>query len=149
MSSISIASDDKYDQNRENNGIQKWITLHHNGVCFPPEYIVKNLPFKIDQKSYALDKEEEELIYAWAKKKDTHYVQDPVFQKNFLTDFKRLLPREIQDNLNEIGQLDMSEFISYVNNEKAAKERDIIAWRNLSREERKKITLERKKRRRN
>ena len=145
MSSISIASDDRFDQNRGNNGIQKWITLHHNGVCFPPEYVVKNLPFKIDERAYTLDKEQEELIYAWAKKKDTHYVQDPVFQKNFLTDFKRLLPRDIQNNLSEVGQLDMSEFISFVNKEKATKERDIIAWRNLSREERKKITLQRKK----
>ena len=144
MSSISIASDDRYDQNRENNGTQKWITLHHNGVCFPPDYVVKNLPFKIDEQSYALDKDQEELIFAWSKKKDTHYVQDPVFQKNFLTDFKRLLPMDIQSNLNEIGQLDISAFIAYVDNEKEAKERDTIAWRNLSKEERKKITLEKK-----
>ena len=145
MSSISIASDDRYDDSGGNNGFQKWITLHHNGVCFPPEYEFKNLPFKIDGQTYTLNKEQEELIYAWAKKKDTHYVLDPVFQKNFLIDFKRLLPRDIQNNLNEIGQLDMSEFISYVDNEKASKERETIAWRNLSREERKKITLERKK----
>jgi DNA topoisomerase-1 len=144
LSSISIASDDRYDQNRGNNGTQKWITLHHNGVCFPPEYVVKNLPFKIDEQTYTLDKDQEELIYAWAKKKDTHYVQDPVFQKNFLTDFKRLLPRDMQNSLNEINQLDMSNFFSYVDKEKAAKERDTIAWRNLSREQRKKITLERK-----
>ena len=144
MSSISIASDDRYDQNRGNNGTQKWITLHHNGVCFPPDYVVKNLPFKIDEQSYALDKDQEELIFAWTKKKDTHYVQDPVFQKNFLTDFKRLLPMDIQSNLNEIGQLDISAFIAYVDNEKEAKERDTIAWRNLSKEERKKITLEKK-----
>ena len=145
MSSISIASDDRYDQNRGNNGIQKWFTLHHNGVCFPPEYIPKNLPFKIDKQNYSLNKDQEELIYAWAKRKDTHYVQDPVFQQNFLTDFKKVLPRDIQNNLIEIGQLDLSEFIAYVDREKSTKEKDKIAWSNLSREERKKITLEKKK----
>ncbi len=145
MSSISIASDDRYDQNRGNNGIQKWLTLHHNGVCFPPEYIPKNLPFKIDKQNYSLNKDQEELIYAWAKRKDTHYVQDPVFQQNFLTDFKKVLPRDIQNNLIEIGQLDLSEFIAYVDREKSTKEKDKIAWSNLSREERKKITLEKKK----
>ena len=68
-----------------------------------------------------------------------------VFQQNFLTDFKKLLPRDIQNSLHEIGQLDMSEFMTFVDSEKATKERDKIAWSNLSREERKKIALERKK----
>ncbi len=145
MSSISIASDDKHDQDRGNNGNQKWVTLHHNGVCFPPEYIPKNLPFKIDKQNFTLNRDQEELIYAWAKKKDTHYVQDPVFQQNFLTDFKKLLPKDIQTTLHEIGQLDMKEFMTYVDSEKANKEREKIVWKNLSREERKKIALEKKK----
>jgi len=144
LSSISITSDDKSNQNRGDNSNQKWVTLFHNGVCFPPEYIVKNLPFRIDKQNFTLSKEQEELIYAWAKKKDTHYVQDPVFQQNFLTDFKKLLPKEIQDRLYEIGQLDMTDFMTYVDREKATKEREKIVWSNLSREERKRIALERK-----
>ena len=147
MSSISIASDDKNDQNSGNSSNQKWVTLHHNGVCFPPEYIAKNLPFKIDNQNYTLNKDQEELIYAWTKKKDTHYVQDPIFQQNFLTDFKKLLPKHIQNSIHEVGQLDMSEFMTFVDSEKAAKEREKIAWGNLAREERKKIALERKKER--
>ncbi len=144
MSSISIASDDKYDQDRGENSNQKWATLYHNGVCFPPEYVAKNLPFKIDKQIFTLSKEQEELIYAWTKKKDTHYVQDPVFQENFLTDFKKLLPKEIQEKLHKIGQLDMSDFMAYIDSEKATKEREKIAWSNLSREEKKKIAIERK-----
>ena len=147
MSSISIASDDKYDQNSGNSSNQKWVTLHHNGVCFPPEYIAKNLPFKIDNQNYTLNKDQEELIYAWTKKKDTHYVQDPIFQQNFLTDFKKLLPKDIQNSIHEVGQLDMSEFMTFVDSEKAAKERDKIAWGNLSREERKKNRIREKKER--
>jgi len=148
LSSISIASDDKYDQNRGNNSNQKWVTLHHNGVCFPPEYIAKNLSFKIDKQNYTLTKDQEELIYAWTKKKDTHYVQDPVFQQNFLTDFKKLLPKEIQEGLQDIGQLDMNDFITYVDGEKETKEREKLAWSNLSREERKKNSIREKKRER-
>jgi len=144
LSSISITSDDKSNQNRGDNSNQKWVTLFHNGVCFPPEYVVKNLPFRIDKQNLTLSKEQEELIYAWAKKKDTHYVQDPVFQQNFLTDFKKLLPKEIQDRLYEIGQLDMTDFMTYVDREKATKEKERIVWSNLSREERKRIALERK-----
>ena len=61
-----------------------------------------------------------------------------IFQQNFLTDFKKLLPRDIQNNLHDIDQLDMSEFMTFVDSEKATKERDKIAWGNLSLEERKK-----------
>ena len=30
------------------------------------------------------NQQQEELVYFWAKKKDTHYVRDPIFQSNFL-----------------------------------------------------------------
>jgi len=32
------------------------------------------------------------MIYQWAKKKDTPYAQDKVFQKNFATDFAIFIP---------------------------------------------------------
>ncbi len=128
------------------------IAATKNGLCFIitefaflPSTIFKNLPFKIDRQNYTLNKDQEELIYSWTKKKDTHYVQDPVFQQNFLTDFKKLLPKDTQNNLHDIDQLDMSEFMTFVDGEKATKERDKIAWGNLSLEERKKIALEKKR----
>ena len=73
----------------------KWRTLQHNGVAFPPFYAPKGLSIYIKDEKVMLSPDQEELVYAWAKKKDTHYVKDSVFQLNFLSDFKKLLARKI------------------------------------------------------
>ena len=72
----------------------KWTQLIHNGVAFPPEYESKGLQIIIGGKTVKLTPEAEELAYAWGKKRTTPYVQDLVFQSNFLSDFSRLLPSE-------------------------------------------------------
>ncbi|MDQ4073851.1 MAG: DNA topoisomerase I, partial [Thermoproteota archaeon] len=146
MSSISTISSEKELSNTEykNPGKSKWRTLIHNGVCFPPEYAAKGLTIKINGKKILLNREQEELIYAWAKKKDTHYIQDPVFQKNFLSDFGKLLSPDIANDLQEISQIDFTEFFNYVENEKQQKEKEKIYVKNLPREEKKKLSLAKK-----
>ena len=67
----------------------KWKTLEHNGVAFPPNHILKGLSIKINNEILALNDEQEEIVYAWAKKKDTHYINDAIFQNNFLNDLKK------------------------------------------------------------
>jgi DNA topoisomerase-1 len=70
----------------------KWKQLRHNGVAFPPPYEPKNLTVRIRGETVHLSPEAEELAYAWGKKRATPYVQDPVFQSNFLSDFLKLVP---------------------------------------------------------
>jgi DNA topoisomerase-1 len=70
----------------------KWKQLMHNGVAFPPLYEPKGLQIVINGERVQLSPEAEELAYAWGKKRTTPYVQDPVFQTNFLSDFSKLLP---------------------------------------------------------
>ena len=65
----------------------KWNKLEHNGILFPPDFETKNIRIKIKGEKIDLNLDQEEMVYQWAKKKDTPYVQDKVFQKNFLTDF--------------------------------------------------------------
>src|SRR5881628_4223431 len=72
----------------------KWKDLRHNGIAFPPAYESKQLSIRIRGKEVRLSTEAEELAYAWGKKRATPYVQDPVFQSNFLSDFAKLLPSE-------------------------------------------------------
>ncbi|MBA3284730.1 MAG: DNA topoisomerase I, partial [Nitrosopumilus sp.] len=122
----------------------KWNTLIHNGVCFPPEYQLKGLNCKINGENFLLNREQEELIYSWAKKKDTHYVNDLIFQRNFLNDFKKFLPKEYGNALTSIEQIDFNHFFVYVENEKKEKEKEKERLRNLSPEERKKIIIENK-----
>ena len=67
----------------------KWKKLEHNGILFPPDFETKKIKIKIKGESVDLDINQEEMVYQWAKKKDTPYALDKVFQKNFLADFAK------------------------------------------------------------
>src|SRR5690242_9343873 len=118
----------------------KWHTLQHNGVAFPPPYQPKGLTVSVGGRKLSLDQSQEELVYAWAKKKDTHYIHDPVFQNNFLSDFRKLLPKDLQ-SVNDIAEIDFSEALSLVENEKQIREAEQQRIRNLPREERKSLKI--------
>src|SRR5215217_8343769 len=115
----------------------KWKTLEHNGVAFPPDHILKGLSIKIKNERIALNHEQEEIVYAWAKKKDTHYIKDAIFQNNFLKDFKKILPNRLQ-NTNNIDEIDFSEAFTLVDDELKLKIREKDKIQNLSKEEKKK-----------
>jgi DNA topoisomerase-1 len=116
----------------------KWNTLEHNGIAFPPEYQPRGISISIDGERLMLNRDQEELVYAWAKKKDTHYVQDIVFQSNYLNDFKKLLPERFQ-HITSIKDVDFSEAFKLIDHEKKVKETEIERIRNLSHEEKKKL----------
>jgi DNA topoisomerase I len=121
----------------------KWTELEHNGVSFPPDYVQRGINIKILGEVFFLNREQEELVYAWAKKKDTHYVKDPVFQSNFLSDFKKLIPDRIK-SIQKIDDIDMTEAFSLVDKELRIKEAEKIRIKSLPREERRRITQEKK-----
>src|SRR5437773_7740303 len=75
----------------------KWKELRHNGVAFPPTYEPKGLQINIRGETVRLSPDAEEMAYAWGKKRTTPYVEDPVFQANFLSDFLKLLPANFAD----------------------------------------------------
>jgi DNA topoisomerase-1 len=116
----------------------KWNTLEHKGIAFPPEYQPRGISITICGERLMLNRDQEELVHAWAKKKDTHYVQDPVFQSNFLTDFKKLLPEKFQ-NINSINEVNFSEACKLVEEEKKIKEAEIERIRILPSEEKRKL----------
>lgn len=62
----------------------------------------------------------EEMAYMLAKKKDTPYVQDPVFTSNFTKDFVEQLPSGCKNA--SYGDIDFSDIHHRVDQEKAAKE---------------------------
>lgn len=121
----------------------KWTDLEHNGVAFPPEYVQRGINIKILGEIFFLNREQEEIIYAWAKKKDTHYVKDPVFQANFLSDFKKLLPERFM-SVRNIDEIDMTEAFSLVDKELKIKENEKIRIKSLTRDERRRISQEKK-----
>ena len=116
----------------------KWNTLEHNGIAFPPEYQPRGIGISIEGERLMLNRDQEELVYAWAKKKDTHYVQDSVFQSNYLNDFKKLLPEGFQ-HITSIKDVDFTEAFKLIDHEKKVKETEVERIRNLSYEEKKKL----------
>ena len=114
----------------------KWKTLQHNGIRFPPEYESRHIKIKIRGKDVKLGIAQEEMIYQWAKKKDTPYVQDRVFQKNFTADFaKKLSPKFKKISYNDI---DFSAAYRIVDMEKDQREM-------MTKEEKKKMAKKRKR----
>jgi len=124
----------------------KWKTLEHNGVAFPPNHIVKGLSIKINNEILALNNEQEEIVYAWAKKKDTHYINDSIFQKNFLSDFKKILPNRFQNTTN-INEIDFSEAFRLVDEELKLKIIEKEKIQKLSKEDKKKLINKKKQER--
>ena len=120
----------------------KWQTLEHKGVAFPPEYQQRGIVVTIRGEKLALSRDQEELIYAWAKKKDTHYVQDLVFQENFMGDLKKFLPEKFR-NIT-IKDIDFSTAYKLADEEKRMKEHEKERYKTLAREEKKKISLAKK-----
>ena len=76
-----------------------WSTLSHFGVSFPEPYKLnpKTNQIKICGETISMDVAQEEMAIAWAKKIGTPYVEDPVFQANFLSDFLKLFPARFKD----------------------------------------------------
>src|SRR5271169_4283829 len=76
-----------------------WSTLSHLGVSFPERYRPDPRTNSIVIKGEALTMtpEQEEMAVAWSKKIGTPYVEDPVFQTNFLSDFLKLFPDRFKD----------------------------------------------------
>ena len=114
----------------------KWKTLQHNGILFPPDFESKGIKIRIKDQDVALDLLQEEMIYQWAKKKDTPYAQDEVFQKNFVADFAKTFNGKYK-NLT-LSDIDLSNPFKLVDKEKDAKEL-------LTKEEKKSLAAERKK----
>jgi len=61
--------------------------LKHQGIYIPskPDPIIDHL--YSDTKRIALSKETAYMALHWVKKLETDYVKDPIFRKNFFTDF--------------------------------------------------------------
>src|SRR5437667_10887374 len=91
----------------------KWKELRHNGVAFPPTYEPEGLQINIRGETVRLSPDAEEMAYAWGKKRTTPYVQDPVFQANFLSDFVKVLPAKFGDaKYSEINFTPVYDYLS-------------------------------------
>ncbi|KAK4079557.1 hypothetical protein Trihar35433_662 [Trichoderma harzianum] len=103
---------------REDDSI-KWRTLEHNGVLFAPEYepLPKHIKMYYDGKPVSLAPEAEEVATFWVAMMtaaSTHHLENPIFRKNFFTDFSDIIKKhgakDAQGNKIDIKSLDKCDF---------------------------------------
>ena len=120
----------------------KWKKLQHNGILFPPDFKSQGIKIKINGERVEPSLIQEEMAYQWAKKKDApkpgtteKYVEDPVFQKNFISDFAKTFNGKFKNI--KYTDVDFAQAYKLVDKEKEAKEL-------MTKEEKKALALKRK-----
>ena len=98
-----------------------WRTLSHNGVVFPDQFVPRGTSIRVSGQEVKLSPLAEEMAYQFAKKKDTPYVQDPVFVANFMKYFVKQLPPTVSKQA-KFQDFDFSQFYRIVDEEKRDKE---------------------------
>ncbi|MHA1635874.1 MAG: DNA topoisomerase I [Candidatus Thorarchaeota archaeon] len=114
-------------------------SLEHNGILVidPPPYL--GLSITVRGNPVQLSHLQEEMALAWVKKLGTPYVDDSVFEKNFMTDFSNALG---VSPVLEASDVDFAEVIEVVEKERARKENMTPEEKKADREARKIIREE-------
>ncbi len=102
-------------------GGKQWDTLYHNGPMFAPLYESHNIPIIINNKKYQLTNLAEEYITLYARYIDTDYVKNNRFNKNFLNDWRKVLPSHIAKsftNMNEVNLVDIKKYLDKIKENK-------------------------------
>jgi len=120
----------------------KWKTLQHNGILFPPDFESKGIKIKIRGENVPLNLLQEEMVYQWSKKKDApkpgvteKYIEDPTFQKNFVSDFSKAF----NGKFKKLQYADIDFSIPYKLVDKEKEEKEL-----LTKEDKKALAIKRK-----
>lgn len=127
--------DDKFGE-----GPERWNTLEHQGVIFPPPYepLPSYVKMYYDQKPVTLPAEAEEVAGFFGAMLETDHAKNPVFQANFFSDFLEVLEEcgGADVTIKEFEKCDFSKM--YAHFEKVREEK-----KNMSKAEKKRIKDER------
>lgn len=107
---------------------QKWTTLVHNGVIFPPPYKPHGVKMLYKGKPVDLTPEQEEVATMYAVMLDTDYMNKPKFKENFMADWRKILGKN-----HVIQSLEHCDFTP------------IYEWHQKEKEKKKQMTAEEKK----
>lgn len=103
--------------NQFGGGPNKWTSLEHNGVLFPPEYISHGIPLKYNQVDIDgnsktilvnLTPKAEEAAMIYVKYIGSDYILNKTFNKNFFHDWKKLLGKD--SPIKSLEQCDFTEY---------------------------------------
>uniref|UniRef100_A0A7S1JE07 DNA topoisomerase I n=1 Tax=Eutreptiella gymnastica TaxID=73025 RepID=A0A7S1JE07_9EUGL len=102
-----------WEEGTQHPGGQHWLTLEHNGVLFPPEYVPHGLPchYKMEDgklKEIKMEPDEEEVCTMFAVMREqtrppSDYYINPIFRKNFFMDWLQILNSNPERNMKRFG----------------------------------------------
>jgi len=107
---------------------QKWTTLVHNGVIFPPPYKPHGVKMLYKGKPVDLTPDHEEVATMYAVMLDTDYMSKPQFKENFMSDWRKILGKN-----HVIQKLEDCDFTP------------IYEWHQKEKEKKKQMSTEEKK----
>ncbi|KAJ5758246.1 uncharacterized protein N7511_006940 [Penicillium nucicola] len=102
-----------WEDQSKGDGTIKWTTLEHSGVVFPPEYelLPKNVKMRYDGVPVTLEPEAEEVAgFFGSMLNSAHNVENPVFQKNFFSDFKDIIKKTGGAKDHNGNKIDIKDF---------------------------------------
>ncbi|KAI0339877.1 hypothetical protein BDW22DRAFT_1360911 [Trametopsis cervina] len=113
-------------QEANGDGSDKWQTLEHNGVYFPPPYepLPKKVKMKYNGKAVDLPEAAEEVAGFYAALIETDHAKDATFNKNFFEDFLAVLKKNPPKDGTKITKFELCDFrpmFEYFEEEKAKK----------------------------
>ncbi|KAG9316652.1 DNA topoisomerase I [Chiua virens] len=101
-----------WEEQGNGDGEEKWQTLEHNGVIFPPPYesLPSHVKMKYKGKQVDLPAESEEVAGFYAAMLETDHAQDQTFNKNFFEDWLKVLNDYPPRNKIKITEFDLCDF---------------------------------------
>ncbi|KAI0267121.1 hypothetical protein BC834DRAFT_872641 [Gloeopeniophorella convolvens] len=114
------------DQTVVGDGTQKWSTLEHSGVFFPPPYqpLPSHVKMKYNGKSVDLPPDAEEVAGFYGAMLETEHAKDATFNKNFFDDWSKILkksPPRDGTKITDFERCDFRPMFEYFEEEKAKK----------------------------
>ena len=91
----------------------RWTTLEHNGVMFPPEYIPHNIPVVYEGSKIKLNNRAEEYATFYAKYIGSEYI-NKTFNKNFWLDWRKTLTEDKEKIITDFSKVDMSKIVDHL-----------------------------------
>ncbi|RUS17779.1 topoisomerase I [Endogone sp. FLAS-F59071] len=101
---------------------EKWKTLEHAGVLFPPPYVPHGVRMKYDGKEVELEPEAEEVASFFAALLGSDHAKNVTFQKNFFRDWQEILKKSKSSiPIKEFAKCDFTPMFDYFEAEKEKK----------------------------
>ncbi|GER51382.1 topoisomerase I [Striga asiatica] len=108
-------------------GGQKWTTLVHNGVIFPPPYKPHGVKMLYKGKPVDLTPEQEEVATMYAVTLDTDYMNKPQVKENFMADWRKILGKN--HVIKSLEHCDFTPIYEWHQKEKEKKKQMTMLWR--------------------